>query len=63
MTTKKQKPYPRIVHIHAKCNAFEVWEHIPENKAVRRLIQIRSYKRAYEDKLVVNTVVINPTLF
>lgn len=61
--SKKQKPEQRIVHIHAKCDAFEVWEHIAENKAIRRLIQIRSYKRLFEDKLTVNTVVVNPTMF
>lgn len=30
----------KIVHIHAKCEVFEIWEHIPEKKAVMKLERI-----------------------
>jgi hypothetical protein len=59
----------RFIHIHAKCEAFEVFEQIPEGKAVNRLIKIRrnfewSKNRTgfREDKLSVKTIVVNPEL-
>jgi len=59
----------KFIHIHAKCNAFEIYEQVPEVKAVNRLIRIRnSFKWAngrpnnINDKLVVKTLVVNPEL-
>lgn len=31
----------KLIHIHAKCDAFEIFEVLPESKAVNRLIKIR----------------------
>lgn len=65
----------KIIHIHAKCEAFEIWEQVPENKSVSRLITIKNMFnsigsfgdtvstkvfRLGGDKLVVNTRVVNP---
>ncbi len=32
----------KLIHIHAKCDAFEIFEVVPENEAVNRLIGIRN---------------------
>ncbi len=60
----------QLIHIHAKSNHFEIWEHIPVEKCVERLEQIRDAHmiREYIDKkssgtLKVKTRLINPTLF
>jgi hypothetical protein len=61
----------KVIHIHAKCDAFEIWEHIAESKAYSRLLNIRkafvqyqsSKGHQYTGSLVVNIVVVNPTLF
>lgn len=57
----------KIIHIHAKCEAFEIWEQVPEKKAVRRLINIRknftnlkNRSQYYNDSLIVKTLVVNP---
>lgn len=57
----------KIVHIHAKCNAFEIYEQIPEEKAVNRLIRIRrnfewfkNRKGFIDDHLTVKTKLVNP---
>ena len=57
----------KIIHIHAKCEAFEIWEQVPEKRVVSRLINIRKNfvnlkKRTWfcNDKLTVNTIVVNP---
>jgi len=58
----------KLIHIHAKCNAFEVYEVVPENKAVQRLVRIRNnfkftqghYEKAPQDHLTVKTGVVNP---
>lgn len=59
----------KIIHIHAKCEAFEVYEQVPENKSVSRIIRIRNNfewasRRIGVDagKLTVKTAVINPEL-
>lgn len=65
------------IHIHAKCNAFEIFEVVDADKAVARLKQIKGMSKnrpripnfprfgpaTSNDKLVVNTRIINPTLF
>ena len=53
-----------MIHIHAKCDAFEFFELIPEKKAVARLNRIRVlFEDSYRGgKLVVNTIVVNPEL-
>lgn len=59
----------KIIHIHAKCNAFEFFEQHEEAKAQKRLMQIRKSflwclnKARGNDKLVVNTVLVNQELF
>ena len=55
----------KIIHIHAKCEAFEIWEQVPEKRAVRRLINIRKNftnlkNRFRNDNLTVKTIVVNP---
>lgn len=58
------------IHIHAQCPAFEIFEIVPESKAVSRLRDIRngfegikkSRGKKFEGKLFVKTVVINPEL-
>lgn len=57
----------KIIHIHAKCEAFEIWEQVPEKRVVSRLINIRKNfvnlkNRTWfcNDKLTVNTIVVNP---
>lgn len=56
----------KIIHIHAKCKSFETFEQIPENKAVERLTDIRDgfllmlYNNNNDDKLIVNTRLVNP---
>lgn len=35
----KEKKY---IHIHAKCNYFEIFEIVPESRSVERLIKIRN---------------------
>ena len=57
----------KFIHIHAKCNAFEVFEQIPEKKAVQRLTQLRrnfewslNRQQFREDHLTVKTLVVNP---
>lgn len=63
-----------LIHIKAVSPYFEVYEIIPENKAVMRLRKIRDnflwYNTHYEfssrfpnAKLTVKTCVYNPTLF
>ena len=53
------------IHIHAKCPAFEIFEIVPESKAVSRL---KSIRKTFEENirfggnLVVKTVVVNPEL-
>lgn len=58
----------KIIHIHAKCGVFEIFEQVPEGKAVSRLesIKKRFLKVSHwsnAGKLVVNTCLVNPTLF
>lgn len=59
------------IHIKATCPYFEIYEIIPENKAVRRLEKILSHFQYYDTKvttrkdgakLIVNTGVHNPEL-
>lgn len=57
----------KIIHIHAKCEAFEIFEQVPEKEAVRRLINIRAnFKQLknrtqfFDDILVVKTLLVNP---
>jgi hypothetical protein len=60
----------KIIHIHAKCDAFEIWEQVPEKKAVQRLIKIRNNFKWWSNRghpydagnLVVKTIVVNPEL-
>ena len=59
----------KFIHIHAKCEAFEIFEQVEEKKAVSRLIKIRNNFRWSRnrpsfgnDHLVVKTIVINPEL-
>lgn len=58
----------RLIHIHAKCNAFEVFEVVPEKKAVSRLNRIKRnfiFAQGHfltSDHLVVKTGVVNPEL-
>ena len=54
----------QLIHIHAKCDKFEIFEIKPANKAVQRLIKIRDLFTGlkYAGNLVVKTVVINPEL-
>jgi len=54
----------KMIHIHAKCDQFEIFEIVPEKKCVQRLKTIRDmFKNRYSDKLVVKTQIHNPTLF
>lgn len=56
----------KIIHIHAKCNAFEIFEQVSEDIAVQRLTDIRDgfikLRIDEEEKgnLVVNTTLVNP---
>lgn len=60
----------KYIHIHAKCDAFEIFEQVCESKAVRRLINIRTNFRKMQEhyggdvagNLVVNTRLVNPEL-
>jgi len=55
----------KFIHIHAKCNAFEIHEQVKEKFAVRRLVNIRENfrilkRRNVSDKLTVSTKLVNP---
>ena len=58
------------IHIHAKCPAFEIFEIVPEGKAVARLVDIRDgftksidrVENIFDGSLVVKIVVVNPKL-
>lgn len=68
----------KIIHIHAKCKSFEIFENVDEDKSIRRLKTIRDmfnstgtfyfkgkkefgkFRWSDGDKLVVNTIVVNP---
>lgn len=66
----------RIIHIHAKSDRFEIFEQVPEDKSVQRLIQIKNLFNGYGkfakmfrkntrvngDKLTVTTRLVNPEL-
>lgn len=56
-----------MIHIHAKCKMFEVFEVIAEPLSYQRLemwlAHFKRYRDGMDDQLVVNTVIINPTLF
>ena len=60
----------KYIHIHAKCQAFEIFELVSESKATDRLIKIReTFKSSrekfisqFDDKLFVSTVKVNPEL-
>lgn len=59
----------KFIHIHAKCDSFEIFEQVPQNKAVRRLEnikknfqQLKSHHKSITDKLSVKTRVVNPEL-
>lgn len=56
----------KIIHIHAKCKAFEFFEYALEGSAVSRLTDIRdgftNLRLDDEDYLTVNTSVVNPEL-
>lgn len=68
----------KIIHIHAKCNLFEIHEQLPEGKVVQRLKRIRRMflyrdiptkgrsSRIFRDnagQLIVKTRLVNPELF
>lgn len=59
----------KFIHIHAKCNAFEIFEQVPEKKSFSRLIKIRNMflneerRSKKAGKLSVKTIVVNPELF
>jgi hypothetical protein len=57
----------KFIHIHAKCKAFEIFELMPEKKAVKRLVNIKknfinlkNRIQFSDDSLVVKTIVVNP---
>lgn len=59
----------RFIHIHAKCEAFEIFEQVPEKKAELALKKIRNNfiwsvarPRFKNDHLKVKTIVVNPEL-
>lgn len=59
----------RLIHIHAKCESFEIFEQVPEKIAVKRLTNIRNSFSSLksrvgrgDDKLLVKTCVVNPEL-
>ena len=39
----------KYIHIHAKCNLFEIFEQVCERKAVRRLTQIKNNFKKHEE--------------
>lgn len=71
--TSKQKQKSKVqetyIHIHAKCNFFEIHEQVMESKAIERLTSIREVYSTSKvnwkekGKLVVKTVVVNPKMF
>jgi len=59
----------KFIHIHAKCEAFEIFEQVPEKKAELALKKIRnnftwskSRPNFFNDHLTVKTLVVNPEL-
>lgn len=57
----------KYIHIHAKCNTFEIFEQVCQSKAVGRLIKIRNmfeWQQRRKDcgTLSVKTIVVNPEL-
>lgn len=68
----------KLIHIHAKCNSFEIFEQVPERKAVQRLEVIKrmflygaTFVRSGRRKIVfknpngtlrVKTCLVNPEL-
>lgn len=57
----------KIIHVHAKCESFEIFEHVDEKKCVARLNCIKNMfgsirRKSPTNKLVVNTMVVNPEL-
>ena len=67
----------KVIHIHAKCRSFEIFENVDEDESVSRLKTIRkmfnstgtffrtskskaTQFRDGDDKLVVNTRLVNP---
>ncbi len=45
----------KIIHIHAKCDQFEIFEQLPENKAVARLRLIKKMFNYTGDLITVGT--------
>lgn len=60
----------KLIHIHAKCDAFETFDVLPEKKALSKLVRIRnifslmqrSKGSHFVGNLVVKTGVLNPEL-
>lgn len=59
----------KLIHIHAKCDAFEIYEVVEEKRAVPRLQKIRNmaiwsenHRKASIGTLIVKTGVVNPEL-
>lgn len=59
----------KLIHIHAKCDAFEIWEIKTEKQSQKRLIAINGMflfaNRHYKEgagNLIVKTGVVNPKL-
>lgn len=55
----------KVIHIHAKCPAFEIFEQVPEKRAVKRLETIKAMyesrsSRLVGSRLVVKTILANP---
>lgn len=58
----------KYIHIHAKCQAFEIFELVSESNATKRLIQIREtfkssrekFLSKFDDELSVKTKLVNP---
>lgn len=56
----------KYIHIHAKCEAFEIFEQVCESKAVSRLIKIRNMFKWAQNRnhptgtLSVKTKLVNP---
>lgn len=60
----------KYIHIHAKCQAFEIFELVEESKVIKRLKTIRDafefsrkkFMEKFDDNLWVSTIKVNPEL-
>lgn len=56
-TKMKKKLCLKYVHIHAKCEYFEIFEQVEESKSVERLLEIKQWflEQSRKDEMIQET--------